>query len=379
MPSDSVLGTKTLREVAADPSRSSIFYLAADQAILNELKWKEGNTVKAAPPHYRNMVGTILLETALREPDRVKRNRYNEILDIRVGDFNRLSKLEQLQQLSDLWDTCYMGVALSTDAKAMVDGDDATTGSGSLPSSLKPRPGNGFLTSLEPGPEPQAWRKYQVGFRIEGGRSKSGKRDDLDRVSREGIWPLMKQPDLAVLVVKKFYHEHKIAKAQELYIGYQNRDLYNESGTCVARSLLGATAFPYRDTHNNHSNGDPNLGGDLLYQYLFAVDCSGLKGVDTEAEQIRLRNDSLWRPGEKAFAGIPQNKVLGYVRVVRKGKPSHSNPNVLTGWAFELLDTSWTWLREPYGPRRIFLDTELRAWQRNKTYVIGAAYDFQGA
>jgi hypothetical protein len=370
---------KALRQVAANPQSSEIFYLAADQIMLAQLRYKEGSNYKLPLPQYKNMVGTILLETALRLPADGSKAAWTQILDMQLGEFCRKSQAEQIALLGDLWDTCYKPVVPSTSAKTMVDGLGVTTGDGSLPSSLKPRPGSGYFTSLDPGPEPQAWSKWQIGFRVEGGKSKDGTRDDLTRVINEGIRPLQKSPDLAVLVAKKYYHGHKSSIAPDLYIGYQNRDLYNESGTCVARSLIGGTAFPYRETTNNKAGLHPNLGGGLQFQYLFAVDCSALTGVDTEDEQIKMQSESLWRPGEKAFPGIPKEKVLGWVRVIKKGKPANPSRVGVTGWAFELLDSQWTWLREPYGPRRIFLDAELAAWQANRTYVLMNSYDFQGA
>ncbi|MBX9748132.1 MAG: hypothetical protein K5Q68_00815 [Roseococcus sp.] len=368
-----------MRDIAANPQSSNIFYLAADQAMLGQLRHKEGNTYRTPTASFRYMVGTILLETALRSPGNAHAATHARLLAMTLSEFNRLSELEQLAYLNDLWDTCYRSEIPSTDAQAMMDGLQVTTGEGSLPSSLRPKPGNGFATGLDPGPVPDAWTRWQTGFRVEGGKSRDGTRDDLDRVRDAGIQPVQKNPDLAVRVARKYYHKHKGSISPDLYIGYQNRDLYNESGTCVSRSLIGGTAFPYRDTFNNRAGLDPSLNGHLSYQYLFALDCAGLKGVDTESKQIQEGNDSLWRPGEKAFPGIPKGRVLGYARVIRRGKPPLPNGIGISGWAFQLLDTSWTWLREPQGPRRIFLDAELAAWQAHRTYVIEGKFDFQGA
>ena len=160
---------------------------------------------------------------------------------------------------------------------------------------------------------PRAWEKWRVGFRVDGGKGVGGSnRDDLKRITTEGSRPLQKLPDLAVMCVQKYYHEHDCSKSSDLYIGYQNRDLYNESGTCVSRSLFGATAFPYRDTQNNTPGLAPHLSGNLQFQYLFAIDCDGARGLDTEQVQVDMGNASLWRPGEKAFAGFGPERVLGW-------------------------------------------------------------------
>lgn len=373
----SIMDTATLGDIATKGMKSNVFYLAASQSLVNSLKY-QGDDGRSHwhSFHFKNMVGTIMLETALREPSGSYAEHHASCLSFPIRIFNLMRKQDQLVLLENLWGDCYKKVSPSQLAAEMMDGELGVAGDKSLPSSIRRRDGTGFFAILEAGPRPRAWKDFQIGFRIDGGKARAGSRDDLGRVSKEGMVALQKKPDLAVQVVKKFYHEHPSCQTSDLFIGYQNRDLYNESGTCVARSLLGATAFPYRYTENNADGGPADGGGELAFQYLFAVDCSGAKGVDTEKTQVEMGNNSLWRPGEKAFAGLGAERLLGWTRIVRKGQPPSGTPQP-TGWSFMFLDSKWTWLKAPGGERQAFLEGELATWEPNRTYNISYAYDFQ--
>lgn len=369
------LGDMTLRDIASKGSRNAVFYLAANQSLVKLLEHRVNRTVTPHTPFFRNMVATIVLETANRMPDPGHLDQYERVLSMKIRSFNRFQKATQLVFLDDLWESCYLRRVPSTTAAAMVDGEAGVEGSGSLPSSIRRVPGTGFFARIEAGPEKNAWTKWNVGFRIDGGKD-GGARDDLARIQTEGCTALLKNPDLAVKVVKKFYHEHGASEGKALYIGYENRDLYNESGTCVARSLLGATAFPYRYTHNGHGGGAPDAGGELLFQYLFAIDCSRDRGLDTEKVQIDMGNNSLWRPGEKAFAGFEADRILGWTKIVRLGQPKSGLP-VSTGWSFKFVDSKWNWLRPPGGELQKYLEDELATWEPGIPYNISETYDFQ--
>ncbi|MBC7939769.1 MAG: hypothetical protein H7Z19_08415 [Chitinophagaceae bacterium] len=365
----------TLREIATEGRPNETFYLAANQSLLNLLSHEDGTTKSIAhTSFFKNMVGTILLETANREPGPGRDKIFDTLLSWEVRLFNRMSKSTQLDLLDMLWRCCYRRESPSTAASNMMDGADQVDGDKSLPSSIRRVPGTGFFARIQGGPVKDAWKRWQIGFRVDGGKD-SGSRDDLSRIATEGCVALLKSPDLAVRVVKKFFHEHPASHGTDLYVGFQNRDLYNESGTCVARSLLGATAFPYRHTHNNHP-GPPDAGGELQFQYLFAIRCLGELGLDTEKVQSDMGNNSLWRPGEKAFAGFKADRILGWTRLVRTGQPK-STSSVSTGWSFKFVDSKWTWLRPPGGELQSYLEAELETWEPGIQYNISETYDFQ--
>jgi len=355
--------------------------MAANQDLLKSLRYVQLNGQFQHTSIFKNMVATILLETVHREPGEERKDSYNKRLNFKVDSFNRLDKLSQLDLMNNLWDDCYRAVPPSTDASAMMDGNNTVIGKGSLPSSIRRVDGTGFFARIEPGLVQDAWKKWKVGFRIDGGKGGAGStRDDLTRISTEGSKPLQKNPDLALKIIGKYYHGHRSSILPNLYIGYQNRDLYNESGTCVSRSLFGATAFPYRATENDKGGLPLRLGGGLAFQYLFAIDCNGAKGVDTEKEQINMGNNSLWRPGEKAFPGFGADRILGWTRIVRMGQqiPAERSP-LATGWSFKFVDSKWTWIKPPGTELKAYLDDELATWLPGTTYNIPAQYDFQQA
>jgi hypothetical protein len=136
-----------------------------------------------------------------------------------------------------------------------------------------------------------------------------------------------------------------------------------------SRSLLGATAFPYRHTHNNNGGGAPDAGGELQFQCVFAIDCSKERGLDTEKIQIDMKANSLWRPGEKALSGFAADRVLGWTRIVRMGQPK-SNLPAQTGWSFKFIDSKWTWLRPPGGQLQTYREDELGTWAPGVQYNI---------
>lgn len=370
----------TLRDIVDKGRPCDSFFMAAAPSLVNALKFRDGEGRQRWHTYFfKNMVATILLETRNRTPAGSKSDHYNAALNLGIDVFNWMSKEGQLALLHNLWRDCYEAVAPDLDPGDMVDGsgDASAGGKSALPSSIRPADGGGFFVKIAAGPVGNAWKTHGVGFRIDGGKALEGTRDDLSRIAREGMTALQKNPDLAVRIVKKYYHEHASCRSNDLYFGYQNRDLYNESGICVSRSLFGATAFPNRHTHNRNANAPSDAGGDLDFQYLYAVNCQGLKGIDTEKKQIEFGQNSLWRPGEKAFARVPKENVLGWVKVVRQGQQAAENRLLgATGWSFMLPKTEWTWINEPAGPVKQYLVDELGAWTAGKVYHVSSEYDF---
>ncbi len=375
-------GDATLRDIVDKGAPASTFWLAANQSLLGLLSYDNVSTrrIEVHTPDFQRMVGTILLETVKSKPDSSRERFYNQLLSWKIRDFNQLTKVIQQGVLHDLWECCYQRESPSTLASEMMEGKAKVVDQEkkSLPSSLRPVSGGaGFYTKVEAGPEPNAWKKWQIGFRIEGGRSAT--KDSLARILRDGCQPRLRNPVSAIGVAGKYYQGHSCCLTGDLYVGYQNRDLYNESGTCVARSLLGATAFPLRETHNNVSGGPAGTGGEMQYQYLFAVNCAGERGLDTEKVQEGKGNDSLWRPGEKAFGGFKPEHLLGYTRIVRLGQPASPTRDEVQGWSFTFVDSLWTWINPPGTEVRSYLEAELAAWTAQTTYNIPGQYDFISA
>jgi hypothetical protein len=153
-----------------------------------------------------------------------------------------------------------------------------------------------------------------------------------------------------------------VAQQDRVFIWCGNRDVMNETGVCVSRSLFGATAFPERTTDSGAEA--------VTYHYLLAVDCNNLRGVDTEAWQLSLGVASNWRPGEKVFLGIGPERILGWTKLLRRpGQPGG-------GWIFMFPETNWTWVNQPNQLTTAYLNGELQAWQANTWYTVPGDYDF---
>lgn len=364
----------TLGEIATQFQNSTIFYQCANPVLLNTLQVTGPNGKRYPHPQImKNVIATVMRETALREPGQEYKDRWKRLTDLPISDFNGYKIQQQLDTLNGLWNCVFEAIQPTKLASAMCDGLPVLTGAGPLPSSIRPLANNGQVTRLGPGPEPAAWTKWQVGFRVDGGKGRGGStRDDLPRVLREGTWPLLKSPDLAATIVGKWFHRIAASSSAKLYWSYQNRDIYNESGTCVARSILGATAYPYRNSQNATDGLDISLGGNLEFQYLFAIDCSGKYGFDTEQKQKDAGNYSLWRPGEKCFLGFDANKILAWTKLVRMGPAAPSGG----GWSFNFPEPRWNWVKRPGGELETFLDQELASWTAGERYKISATYDF---
>jgi hypothetical protein len=366
-----------------------LFHLARDPVLFPLLRVKfdilSTQQVSLDEMH-KSVVTTALLETTGSDPGplepkptRVKYDRTGKIcqggeptraqlLATTIGEFNAKTRFQQIAFLDQLWRRSYEAKTPDTLASAMTDNfTQFGWAAGQLTSSLRPVDKEKPRVGLKAGPTEKAWAKYQLGFRVDGG--KGAGRDDLTRISGSGSQPLVGNTPLALLVVKKAYMGLAVSKERKIHFGYQNRDVYNESATCVSRTLIGATAFPYRETV---TASDP---AGLEFHYLFVCSCAGLAGCDTEQWQI----DKLaqWRPGEKAFVGVPAENMLGWTRLLRHGQPSMDNKKQ-AGWAFEFVDCVWTWLRQPTDEIRLYLEGELGAWKPGQVYHVPKEYDFEG-
>lgn len=290
------------------------------------------------------------------------------MLSSSIAAFNALTRAQQFAWLNQLWAKCYDAVVPATLAQNMVEGAAAVhPTSGSMPSCLRPANAAQAATTWIAGPTPNAWALHRIGFRIEGGHARSSNPPDADltRVRNTGISPLCTNTPAALQLVGKSYAGLDVALGTHVHLGYQNRDVYNESASCVSRTLLGATAFPKR-------NSDSDSPTDrCVYQYLFACQCTGLLGVDTEAWQQAQVGVNLWRPGEKAFLSIPAGNIIGYTTLERRPL------DATCSWRFRFRTSTWTWVNAPSQDIQNYLNDELSCWAANQWYDVPLGYDFQ--
>lgn len=312
---------------------------------------------------------TALVETRYSDPGQKEPagapNRAT-LLGTTIAAFNAKTKAEQYALLNQLWARCYDREIPATPTANMVDAAVAVHPSqGPLPTCLRPVDRTATRAVVQVGPTANAWTAHQIGFRIEGGfrPSKGEPAADLARVMNEGIMPLAQSNALALSLAGKSYLNLDVSSGTHVHLGYQNRDVYNESASCVSRTLLGATAFPYRWSDSTKDGAS--------FRYLFAINCAGLNGLDTEAWQLGQVGVNLWRPGEKAFLNIPKANILAYTGVAR----APYAPGV--GWKFKFMTAAWRWINRPSQAVQDYLNAELTAWDRDRWYEVPDTYDFQ--
>ncbi len=278
------------------------------------------------------------------------------------GQFAELTSAEQMDVINFVWDRNVTCGDYNQSLQQMTEPNVTVMPVGNakpLPSSVRSFDGNANVKRLKLGRAGAPFKSLGVAFRVEGKTDQ-----DVDRIKANGM--------TAQVANTTFMHEVKgweldgtniAADTRRPRLWTENLDLLNESGVCVARSLLGATAFPERCT------GSTAKGGPTLVN-LFAVNCTGLLGYDTEHFQIQ--HNALWRPGEKAFATVPRDQVIAYVKLKRTGGEAGSN------WKFQL-DAGTTWI--PINPAsdevQRYIDEELSAWATGQEWIIdGPTFDF---
>ncbi len=276
-----------------------------------------------------------------------------------VRQFRAMTAAEQIALINSIWNRLASAHAFETPTEDMTDpaGDIPANDRDPLPSSWCPtQPGGTVYRKRLTGRRP--WRELGIGFRIDGGDQGAITRNTTNGFTQQRlVRPFMlgtrgQEIDGTVLMDQT-----------QARVWTGNRDIFNETAVCVSRNFFGATAFPERETDHKGQEGS----------YLWAVNCAGLRGFDTEGYQIGLGNASQWRPGEKAFASIPADRVVGYVRIQRRGAPATG------GWRFDIAtDANWTFTGSALtvGQRTYMID-ELNAWRGR--HVIDARYDFATA
>lgn len=278
-----------------------------------------------------------------------------------VRMYRQMNAGQKLAFIDAAWDLAAVPHHFNTLAQNMlVPGPVPATAADSLPSSWCPdpkSPGN-YARRSGAGTGLDAWAGYTVGFRIDGTDDNA-----ITRVTTAGM-TLQVMNDTFMQNFRGQYVIGTTARnAATPRFWSESHDIWNESAVCVSRNLFGATAFPLRETVTD------GLGTNASYSILWAVDCRGLVGLDTEAVQNGLPGARVWRPGEKAFPAIPPNRMIGYVKILRRGAPAAG------GWNFTIPNGSF-WTRTGGGNKRQikYIGKELGAWHGNHT--IPAAYDF---
>lgn len=276
---------------------------------------------------------------------------------ITIGDFRDYTEQQQLNFINELWDliaTPYYFDTLSADMYTpAVRSGGATL---PLPSSWCPRPqhpGSYYMRTAGSG-TPDPWAHLGVGFRVDGTKEESAL-----RIRRDG----MTQQSLNVNFMRNtrglVLEGTVAANADRPRFWTGNKDIWNETAVCVSRNFFGGTAFPERSTYHRSNE----------FAILWAVDCRGLVGFDTEAVQLSFPNARNWRPGEKAFKAIPPGRLLGFVKIRKLGAPARG------GWTFDIPeDAEWNLEAARAADQIAYIRAELEAWRG--CHHISAAYDF---
>jgi hypothetical protein len=267
-----------------------------------------------------------------------------------VGDFRNMNQAQQLSFIDGLWNALTSVHPFMTPAENMFDpvGNAPVNERAPLPTSWKPD----NTKRLQGRP----WQTYRVGFRVDGSDPAS-----IARVLQHGM--TQQRLNLAFMRNVRGLEISSTAAAisSTARCWTSNNDIFNETAVCVSRNFFGATAFPERATI--HAPGQ--------VAYLWAIDCSGLMGFDTEDYQRNLPGNRNWRPGEKAFRVITPDRIIGYIPVRRHGCPERG------GWSFSIDNTTtWSLVNHVIDFRkRDYINGELDAW-KGRRHDIPGSHDF---
>lgn len=280
---------------------------------------------------------------------------------ITIRQFLKSGQPGQMRTIDALWDECTEAGTYNTRQSAMVDNTNpvARSGGGQLPSSIHPeRDRGGRANSFKAGHSGMPFQQLGVGFRVEGSGDDKKLQWHIDRINKSGMVPQVTLPQLMLDLGKNIDGTKVSGSALAPRLNKAQKDLWNESGVCVARSLFGATAFPLREHKGNVA--------------LWAIDVAGLTGYDTEAWQLANRNagSGPWRPGEKCFPRITPDRIIGHIVIEKLGDAG--------GWNFRVPKEA-QWSAKVSGarkPQRDYIEAELTAW-RDTTVAVDTFFDFQ--
>jgi hypothetical protein len=276
-----------------------------------------------------------------------------------VRQFRALSADGQLALINRVWNALATAHAFDMPTEQMCDPeyDTPPNNRAPLPSSWCPvSPGAASHHKRLAGRQP--WRTLGIGFRVDGADQSA-----IDRNTSQGFTQQRLTRPFMLGVRGQEIEGTVLMNQAQARVWTGNRDIFNESAVCVSRNFFGATAFPERETDHKGAEG----------AYVWAVNCAGLWGFDTEGYQVGLGNASQWRPGEKAFASIAVDRVIGYVRIQRRGAPAEG------GWRFDVPDDAhWVFTGGRVSvAQRTYMVDELNAWRGR--HVIPALFDFATA
>jgi len=273
---------------------------------------------------------------------------------VTLSAFRAMNGVQQLALVNALWRALTTAHAFSTVTNEMYEpaGDAPEGAQGPLPTSWCPT-ARGATTCHKRHRE-WPWRTFGVGFRVDGNGQGA-----IDRNTGNGFRQQRLSPDFMLGVRGQRIDGTVVMDASRALVWTGNHDIFNETAVCVSRNFFGATAFPERETVDD---GDG-------YRLLWAINCLFLRGFDTEAHQLTLPNARQWRPGEKAYRQIPKERVIGYVKIQRRGAADRG------GWSFHIPDAEqWTFTGGASDAQKRYMQAELDAWRG--THVIPPEYDF---
>lgn len=305
------------------------------------------------------------LMTALAQTETQKMLATSLANGITCDAFLKMTVPKQYDVINALWEESTELGAYNVETEAMVDNNNAVDeGDGQLPSSIHPDgPAIGTVRTFKRGPVDRPFTKFGIGFRVEGSGTDEKLKKHIARITTDGMraqvtipWLMLENGnDVDGTVISGNVLAPRLNKTA--------KDLWNESGVCVARSFFGATAFPLRKT------GGDNKPENVL---LWAVDVEGLVGYDTESYQlgkVDAKGNGPWRAGEKCYKRIHKHRILGYVVVQKLG-------DACGGWSFKVTDAKWTRAGGTVVARAgSYLDDELAPWV-GRTVEVTTNYDF---
>lgn len=326
------------------------------------------NLIKATPnfqqPQER-MVQKLVTALAQCEHQHTLPNSHTRAIS--VSQFLQSGPVGQMNTVNAVWDECTVSVAYDKKTEQMYEpaGDLALLGKSQLPSSVHPvRDRTMHSKTFVRGNGGQPFTKLKVGFRVEGsanskkGESVSKLDGDIKRILEKGMVPQV-TIDWLMMMNGKDIDGTKIAlDTTKARLNIEQKDLWNESGVCVARSFFGSTAFPLRD----------HVGPALMW----ALDVTDLTGYDTEGWQLSNPGAGAgpWRPGEKCYAKVPADRILGYVVIEKQGDEGG-------GWKFTVpRGSKWQSVGFPTIAQGKYIEEELAAWD-GITSTVPTLYDFQ--
>ncbi|MES2265082.1 MAG: hypothetical protein V4724_41830 [Pseudomonadota bacterium] len=276
---------------------------------------------------------------------------------ITIGAFRDYTDMARLNFINELWDEIATPYYFDTPASHMYTPPNrAPAGSEALPSSWCPTPQNRTTYHMRTAGtgRPDPWMSLSVGFRVDGMKDESAIRVRAHGMTQQSLNTAFMR-NTRGLVLEGTTAANK--ERPRFWTG--NNDIWNETAVCVSRNFFGGTAFPERETYNEQ-NG---------FALLWAVDCRGLVGFDTEAVQLQLPGARHWRPGEKAFQEIRPDRLLGCVKIRKMGAPATG------GWTF-YIDEEAAWELSPNKSvdQIDYIKAELDAWRG--CHHIRPAFDF---